>query len=84
MRIYMQTPAHGDQPPRFYHLILEKELLEGWSLIREWGHQGSPGRVRRDHYTDFDSAEQELLKVRDAQIGRGFRVVFVQGSEAPP
>jgi len=83
MRIYMQTPADGDRPPRFYHLILQKELLEGWSLIREWGNQGSSGRVKREHFDDFESAEQSLLKARDAQIARGFRVVFVQGSEAP-
>ncbi|OOZ42287.1 hypothetical protein BOW53_00120 [Solemya pervernicosa gill symbiont] len=83
MRIYMQTPAAESTPPRFYHLILQQDLIEGWNVIREWGNQGSSGRVKREHYDTIEQAEEALLKSRDAQIKRGFSVVFLQGQVAP-
>lgn len=78
MRIYMQIPPGENQPPKFYHLHLQEDMLEGWTLIREWGFQGTGGRVRRDHFADRESAEQAMLKVRDTQLGKGYRVVFIQ------
>ncbi|KPK40570.1 MAG: hypothetical protein AMJ69_01905 [Gammaproteobacteria bacterium SG8_47] len=83
MRIYMQAPAAQDKAPRYYQLVLQPDMLEGWTLIREWGVQGSAGRVKREHYANFDAAEAALLAMRDTQIKRGFRVVFVQGQEQP-
>jgi len=79
MRIYMQTPPLQDKAPRFYHLFLQQELLEGWSLVREWGYQGAGGRVKREFFSDRELAEQALLRARDTQIKRGYRVVFVEG-----
>jgi predicted DNA-binding WGR domain protein len=78
MRIYMQIPPEGDKAPRYYHLHLQEDLLEGWTLIREWGYQGASGRVKREHFADHATAEAALLKIRDEQIQRGFRVVFMQ------
>ena len=83
MRIYMQAPAAEDRAPRYYQLVLQPDMLAGWTLIREWGLQGSGGRVKREHFDSFDAAEAALLAVRDTQIKRGFRVVFVQGQEKP-
>lgn len=83
MRIYMQTPVTDEHPPRFYHLFIQEDLLEGWTLVREWGFQGSSGRVAREHFTDRDAAEIALVKHRDAQIKRGYRVMFAQGREQP-
>jgi predicted DNA-binding WGR domain protein len=77
MRIYMQIPPEGDKAPRFYHLHLQEDLLEGWSLIREWGYQGARGRVIHEQYPDRESAEAALLRVRDEQLRRGYRVVFM-------
>jgi predicted DNA-binding WGR domain protein len=82
MRIYMQMPALEDKPPRFYHLFLQKELLEGWSLVKEWGFQGNGGRVKREHFNSRDAAEAALIAGRDAQVERGYRVVFIQGQQA--
>lgn len=83
MHIYLQKPQEEDKPPRYYHLLLQQDLLGGWSLIREWGYQGAGGRVRRDHHATREAAEAALLALRDDQIDRGYRVVFVQG-ERPP
>ncbi len=80
MHVYMQIPAVEDRPPRFYHLFLQQDLLEGWSLVREWGYQGARGRVKRDHFASRDEAQEALIATRNAQIRRGFQVVFVQGA----
>lgn len=80
MRIYMQILPPGNHAPRFYHLHLQEDLIEGWNLVREWGFQGAGGRVVRDHFPDYESAEQALVRVRDEQLKRGYRVVFIQGN----
>lgn len=81
MRLYMQTPIGEDATPRYYHLHLQEDLLEGWTLVRESGHQGARGRVTRQHFADREGAEQAFLKVRDEQLKKGFRIVFIQGQE---
>ena len=83
MRIYMQTHAADDKPPRFYHLFLQEDLLEGWNLIVESGNQGAPGRLRRQHFADREAAERALIQARDAQLQRGYRIMFAQGQERP-
>lgn len=83
MRIYMQIPALDDKPSRYYQLLLLEDLLEGWTLVREWGQQGRSGRVKRDHFEDRESAQDALLRVRDSQLKRGFKVVFMQGQDKP-
>jgi predicted DNA-binding WGR domain protein len=78
MRIYMQIPPEGSKAPRYYHLHLQEDLLEGWTLIREWGYQGAGGRLLREHFADREEAEAAMLRVRDEQLNRGYRVVFMQ------
>ncbi|MGD8784199.1 MAG: WGR domain-containing protein [Thioalkalispiraceae bacterium] len=77
----MQTIADADTSPRFYQLVLQEDLLNGWTLVREWGRQGSSGRVKKDHFASREEAQNALLKVRDAQLKRGFRVVYMRGEE---
>lgn len=77
----MQTPVVEGEPLKFYHLMLQQDLLDGWVIIREWGYQGAPGRIRRDVYQEYDEAQRALLGIRDAQLKRGYRVVFMSGSE---
>lgn len=79
MRIYMQIPGIENKMPRFYQLLLEKDLLGGWTLIKEWGQQGAGGRIKRDFFESYEQAEKALIESRDAQIQKGYRVVFVQG-----
>jgi predicted DNA-binding WGR domain protein len=83
MRIYLQTPPGHDGAPRYYHLFLQQDLLEGWTLVKEYGAQGSAGRVSRIHFSERETALTSLLRTRDEQIKRGYRVVFVKGEEAP-
>ncbi len=83
MRIYLQTPYSGDRASRFYHLFLQEDLLGGWLLVKEWGFQGASGTVQREHFASKEEAVQALLSSRDAQIRRGYRVMYTQGEVAP-
>lgn len=79
----MQTRPAPNEAPRYYHLILQQDLLGGWTLIREWGHQGGRASGRRDFFEARDKAELALIAARDQQLGKGFQVMFSQGMEAP-
>ena len=79
MRIYLQMPAVGDQPPRYYQLLLQEDLLGGWTLIRESGRQDGAGRIKRENFATHEAAEIAMQKARDSQLARGYRVVFVEG-----
>jgi predicted DNA-binding WGR domain protein len=81
MRIYMQMTPEDEKAPRFYQLMLQEDLLQGWTLVREYGQQGSPGRLKKDHFQSREQALDALLRVRDAQLKRGYRVVFVRGMD---
>ena len=60
-----------------------EDLIDGWTLVREWGQQGRAGRVKKDHFDNRDAAEAALIRVRDTQLNRGFKVVFMQGQDQP-
>lgn len=77
MRIYMQQNQGLDRI-RFYHLILQEDLLGGWSLIKESGVQGAAGRTNRQYFDSLEQAQSAMLKARDRQLKRGYQVVFMQ------
>ena len=80
MRIYMQTPPAEDSKLRFFQLHLQADLLGGWTLVKESGQQGSPGRVSRTHFETHEEALSALLTTRDKQLDKGFKVVFTDGT----
>ena len=81
MRVYMQHIAE-EATPRFYQLWLQEDLLSGWTLVREWGRTGTKGRVKKDHFESWQQAYDALQRVRDAQLARGFQIMFTSGVEA--
>lgn len=81
MRVYLQATFEVDKPPRYYQLLLQEDLIAGWTLVREWGQQGTAGRIKRDHFASLEEAQKALLLVRDAQVKRGYQVVFMRGME---
>ena len=83
MRIYMQTRSDDSAPLRFYQLSLQQDLLGGWTLTREWGQPGGRISLKRDTYLERDSALAAFEHTRDAQIKRGFRIMFTQGQDSP-
>ncbi|MEP7186732.1 MAG: WGR domain-containing protein [Rhodanobacter sp.] len=83
MRLYLQTPPGTADAPRYVQITLEQDLLGGWTLYRESGTEGGRATLRREQYLERDEATAAFEKARDAQIKRGFRVMFAQGQEGP-
>jgi predicted DNA-binding WGR domain protein len=83
MRLLLQQHPDGREAPRFVQLMLEPDLLGGWALVRETGQIGGRSQVRREQYLDQASALAAFEHARDAQLKKGFQLMFAQGSEAP-
>ena len=83
MRIFMQLKPTGPEAPRYYQLILQQDLLGGWSLTREWGQPGARASAKRETYLERDAAERAMIAARDQQVRKGFQVMYCQGSDAP-
>lgn len=83
MRIYLQSQPTPSGFIRFVHLVLQEDLMGGWTLIRESGNQGSPGTVKRENFDAKEQALEAMVKWRDKNIKRGFRVAFVEGDRTP-
>jgi predicted DNA-binding WGR domain protein len=83
MRLYLQTPPGTADAPRYVQITLEQDLLGGWTLYRESGTEGGRATLRREQYLERDEATAAFEKARDAQVKRGYRVMFAQGQEGP-
>jgi predicted DNA-binding WGR domain protein len=79
----MQTKPEASDSPRYYQLVLQQDLLGGWTLYREWGQQGGRASSKREVYLERDDALAAFEHARDLQLRRGFHVMFSQGMEAP-
>jgi predicted DNA-binding WGR domain protein len=83
MRLFLQQPPQGGEAPKYVNLILEQDLLGGWSLLRESGQPGGRSQLKREQFLDRDQALAAFEKARDQQVKRGFRVMFTAGADAP-
>lgn len=80
MRIYMQQiPTEPERAPRFLHLHIQEDLIDGCNLIKETGYQGSSGKITRTHFNNVEAGTEAMLVERDKQLKRGYRVVFIEG-----
>ena len=82
MRIYLQSPVSETGIIRFVHIILQEDLMGGWSVIIERGQQGSPGSVKKHYFENRQEAIDAAINLRDKDIRRGYSIAFVQG-DAP-
>ncbi len=83
MRLYLQTQPTSADAPRYVQIVLEQDLLGGWTLYRETGTQGGKATLRREQFLERDAAMAAFEKARDAQIKRGYRLMFSQGLDGP-
>jgi len=83
MRLFMQTRPTEAEAPRYYQLVLQQDLLGGWTLYREWGQPGSRTSSKREIYLERDAALAAFEHARDLQVRRGFQVMFSQGVDGP-
>lgn len=80
MRIFLQQKPAAGEAPRYFQLILQQDLLGGWTLTREAGQIGGKSQLKREVYLDQDQAVAAFEKARDGQLKRGFQVTFAEGS----
>ncbi|HRA56930.1 MAG TPA: WGR domain-containing protein [Thermomonas sp.] len=83
MRLLLQQRPDGREAPRFVQLQLQPDLLGGWTLLRESGQTGGRSTLRKSLFADQASALLALQKERDAQLKKGFQLMFAQGADAP-
>lgn len=80
MRLLLQQRPEGREAPRFVQLMLQPDLLGGWTLVRETGQIGGKSTLRREQFLDQASAIAALEAARDAQLKRGFQLMFAEGA----
>ena len=56
MRLYLQTPPASTEAPRYVQIVLEQDLLGGWTLYRETGTQGGKATLKREQYLEREAA----------------------------
>ncbi len=78
----MQTKPAAAETPRYYQIMLQQDLLGGWTLTREWGLQGGRVSLKREVFLERDDALSAFELARDVQLKRGFHVMFSQGLES--
>ena len=83
MRLYLQTQPTSADAPRYVQIVLEQDLLGGWTLYRETGTQGGKATLRREQFLERDAAMAAFEKARDSQLKRGYRLMFSQGLDSP-
>ncbi len=83
MRLFLQQKPQGTEAPRYVQLILQQDLLGGWTLLRESGQVGGKAQLRREQYLERAAALAAFEKARDTQLRRGYQVMFAQGAHAP-
>jgi hypothetical protein len=83
MRVFLQQRPAGHEPPRFVQLMLQPDLLGGWTLVRESGLVGGRSQLRRDQYLDQASAVAAFEQARDLHLKKGFQLTYSEGATAP-
>ena len=83
MRLYLQQRPAAGEAPKYVQLTLEQDLFGGWFLLRESGTTGARATVKREQFLAREQALAAFEAARDAQVKRGFQVMFAQGADAP-
>ena len=83
MRLLLQQRPLAGEIPKYVQLSLQQDLLGGWMLLREAGQIGGKATLKREQYLEQGEALLAFERARDAQLKRGFQVMFAQGANAP-
>jgi len=83
MRLLLQQKPAAGEAPKYVQLMLQQDLLGGWTLLRETGQIGGKAQLKRELYLDHVAAITAFENARDAQVRKGFLVMFAQGADAP-
>jgi predicted DNA-binding WGR domain protein len=83
MRIFLQQKPAAGEAPRYFQLMLQQDLLGGWTLVRESGQLGGKVQLKREVFLEQAQAVSAFEKARDLQIKRGFQIMFAEGAAKP-
>ena len=77
---YLEKRNPAKRQARFYTLRVTPTLFGDWTLVREWGRIGSPGRLTVDWFDTLEEAERAFDRIKRRKIGKGYRGrSFVRG-----
>jgi hypothetical protein len=82
MRIYMQAKPGPTELPKYAQFVLQQDLLGAWTLIKELGVEGGKASIKRELFLDLLAAQDAIMQARDAQLKKGFSVMFAEGLHA--
>jgi predicted DNA-binding WGR domain protein len=74
VRLIRCAPLRNEN--RFYLMTTAPTLFGDWTLIREWGRRGSPGRLRHDPYRSIGEALTALLTLQRQKLRRGYQLAW--------
>jgi len=57
---------------RFYRLEIWPDLFGGFSLAREYGRIGQPGRLQLDPFPELDTARKAFARIVRTKQRRGY------------
>lgn len=57
---------------RFYRLEIWPDLFGGFSLAREYGRIGQPGRLQLDPFPELDTARKAFARIVSRKQRRGY------------
>ncbi len=83
MRLFLQQRPAASEAPKFVQLVLEQDLLGGWSVIRESGTVGQRSTLKREQFLEQPAAMAAFERARDTHLKKGYQVMFTQGPGAP-
>jgi len=63
---------------RFYRLEIWPDLFGGFSLAREYGRIGQPGRLQLDPFPEIDTARRAFARLVRTKQRRGYVALPVQ------
>jgi predicted DNA-binding WGR domain protein len=64
------SPA--ERQARFYRLEIWPDLFGGFSLAREWGRIGQPGRLQILPFAEIDAARKAFARIVSSKQRRGY------------
>jgi predicted DNA-binding WGR domain protein len=64
------TPAK--RQARFYRLEIWPDLFGGFSLVREYGRIGQPGRLQFAPFDEIDAARKAFARIVSSKQRRGY------------
>jgi predicted DNA-binding WGR domain protein len=70
----------ADNQARFYRLAVWPDLFGGYSLAREYGRIGQPGKLRLDPYPEEAQAVSAMMTLFRRKIRRGYQPLSGRGA----